>query len=89
MVGEKYYVSYNIGSNSYPEDFDSGVEFDPGETLNLAITSTERKNDKDTSGVKLVIDNETDMTLNVKVDGDDASNPRVKISQRIGKVVIY
>lgn len=89
MIGEKYYVSYNIGDVSYPEDFEQGVEFDPGEDLNLAIQSSKRKNDKDKSGIKLVLDNETDMTLNVKIDGDDSSNPRVKIASRIGKVQVY
>ncbi len=89
MVGQKYYVSYNIGDVSYPENFDQGTEFDPGDDLNLLIKSCKRKNDKDLSGVKLVIDNETDKVVNVKIDGDDSSNPRVRISQRIGKVKIY
>ena len=89
MVGTKYYVSYNIGDVSYPENFEQGVEFDPGEKLNLAIQSSKRKNNKDKSGVKLVIDNETDMPLNVKIDGDDTSDPRGKIASRIGKVQIY
>ena len=89
MVGVKYYVSYNIGSVTFPEDFESGSEFDPGDTLDLLIQSSKRKNDKDLSGVKLVIDNETDKTCNVLIDGDDASNPRVKIASRIGKVDIH
>ena len=89
MVGQKYYVSYNIGDVSYPENFDQGTEFDPGDDLNLLIKSSKRKNDKDLSGVKLVVDNETDKVVNVKIDGDDSSNPRVRISQRIGKVKIY
>ena len=89
MVGQKYYVSYNIGDVSYPENFEQGTEFDPGDDLNLLIKSSKRKNDKDLSGVKLVVDNETDKVVNVKIDGDDSSNPRVRISQRIGKVKIY
>lgn len=88
-VGEKFYVSYNIGDVSYPENFEQGVEFDPGDDLNLLIQSSKRKNDKDKSGVRLVIDNETSMTLNVKIDGDDVENPRVKIASRIGKVKVY
>ena len=89
MVGVKYYVSYNVGDVSFPEDFEAGSEFDPGDTLDLLIQSSKRKNDKDKSGVKLVIDNETDKTCNVLIDGDDASNPRVKIASRIGKVDIH
>ncbi len=88
MVGVKYYASYNIGSVTFPENFEEGSEFDPGETLDLLIQSTKRKNDKDKSGVKLVIDNETDLTCNVLVDGDDEESPRVKIVSRIGKVNI-
>lgn len=88
-IGEKFYVSYNIGDVSYPENFDQGTEFDPGDDLNLLIQSSKRKNDKDKSGVRLVIDNETSMTLNVKIDGDDVENPRVKIASRIGKVKVY
>ena len=89
MVGDKYMVSYNIGDKSFPENFDQGTEFDPGEELSLAILSSKRKNDKDKSGIKLVIDNETDKKLNVKIDGEDPSNPRVKIASRIGKVKVY
>ncbi len=89
MVGVKYYVSYNIGDFTFPEDFEAGSEFDPGDTLDLLIQSSKRKNNKDMSGVKLVIDNETDKTCNVLIDGDDASNPRVKIASRIGKVDIH
>lgn len=89
MIGDKYYVSYNIGDTSYPENFDQGVEFDPGTDLNLLIQSSKRKNDKDASGVKLVIDNETSMPLNVAVDGDDPENPRLNIVSRIGKVNLY
>ncbi len=89
MVGVKYYVSYNIGDVTFPEDFEAGSEFDPGDTLDLLIQSSKRKNDKDMSGVKLVIDNETDKTCNVLIDGDDVSNPRVKIASRIGKVDIH
>ncbi|MCR4716713.1 MAG: hypothetical protein K5656_05995 [Lachnospiraceae bacterium] len=89
MVGVKYYASYNIGNVTYPENFEEGSEFEPGDTLDLLIQSTKRKNDKDLSGVKLVIDNETDMTCNVLVDGDDTENPRVKIVSRIGKVTIH
>lgn len=88
-IGEKFYVSYNIGDVSYPENFEQGTEFDPGDDLNLLIQSSKRKNDKDKSGVRLVIDNETSMTLNVKIDGDDVENPRVKIASRIGKVKVY
>lgn len=88
-IGEKFYVSYNIGDVSYPENFDQGTEFDPGDDLNLLIQSSKRKNDKDKSGVRLTIDNETSMTLNVKIDGDDVENPRVKIASRIGKVKVY
>ncbi len=89
MVGAKYYVSYNIGDSTYPEDMEQGVEFDPGEDLNLAIMSSKRKNSRDKSGVKLVIRNDTDMQLNVCVDGDDASDPRVSIVNRAGNVKVY
>ena len=88
-VGAKYYVSYNIGDATYPENFEQGVEFDPGEDLNVLIKSSKRKNDKDLAGIKLVIDNETDMDVNVKIDGDDKENGRVRIASKIGSVNVF
>lgn len=89
MKGDKYFVSYNVGDTKYPEDYDSGVEFEPsGDSLALAVMSSERKNDKDLSGVRASIINSTDLPLYVKVDSDDTANARFRIASREGKVIV-
>lgn len=89
MKGDKYYVSYNIGDISYPEDFATGQEFDPGENLNLCIVSTNRKDSEDKAGVKVTFVNETDKSLNVKIANDDSANPRFKLVNYEGDVQIF
>lgn len=89
MKEGKYYVSYMIGNESYPADYSAGVEFDPGKNLNLLVMSSARIDKNDTSGIKLAVINETDMTLNIKILDDDATSPRCRITSKEGKVAVY
>lgn len=85
----KYMAAYSIGSAKPKADTGSGIEFDPGEDLNVLVQSTAKVGDDDKNGVKLNIINETDKVVNVKVINDDTASPRFKIASRSGKVKVY
>lgn len=84
-----YSVAYKIGNATYPAtDYEKGVNFDAGPSLDLLIMSSARLSSADKSGVNLTVINETDMTVNVKICNDDANSPRVSIVKS-GNVEIY
>lgn len=86
----KYTISYVLGDKQYPaKNFDKGVSFEPGKTLDLLVVSSQRDNDKDKVAVNATIINNTDMELNVLVSGDDSSSPRFSAVKREGKITIY
>lgn len=85
-----YKVSYKIGNETYPEDnYADGVEFVPGDTLDLYVVSSERLSKDDLSGVELTIINTSDLVLNYKVVNDDPENPRFKLGKVTGQVIGY
>lgn len=77
-----YSVEYGIGTDKQTQTFD------PGEDLTLLIRSSEIKDSSDVSSVSVTLNNSSDKTLYVKVDGDETAN-RVKIANRAGSVVVY
>lgn len=86
----KYTVSYEVGGKQYPaKNFEKGVAFKPGKTLDLLVKSSARENNKDKVAVKANIINNTDMELNVLVSDDDTNSPRFTAGKREGKVTIY
>ena len=86
----KYAVSYTIGDKIYPaQNYESGDELNPQDTLDLLIMSSSRVSDSDKSGINLTLENESDMTLNVKVTNDDITSPRVNIGNKTGKILLY
>lgn len=85
-----YKVSYKIGNKTYPEDnYADGVEFVPGDTLDLYVVSSARLDKDDLSGVELTIINTSDLVLNYKVVNDDPENPRFKLGKVTGQVIGY
>lgn len=86
----KYTVSYAIGDTVYPAtNYESGVEFTPGSMLSLLVVGTDRDPEgDDINGADATIINDTDMKLYVKIV-DDNENPRFKISEKSGEVVVY
>lgn len=86
----KYYVQYSIGDKEFPAtSYDEGSYFIPGQNLSLLVIGSERVDDKDNSGARVTIVNDTDMVLYVKVANDDASNPRFELESSSGEVVLY
>lgn len=86
----KYTIAYKLGNTTYPaKNYDVGVNFNPGSTLDLLVMSSARTGDSDKTTLNVSIVNDTDMTLNIKVLDDDTTSPRFNIKSRSGKINIY
>lgn len=84
-----YYYQYKVGETSYPKDYISGVAFDPGLVLEIAIFSSDRFDDDDVSGINATIFNKTDMPVNIVYRSEDKLNPRFNIVHTEGDVIIH
>lgn len=92
ITGEEgnYKVSYKVGNVTYPtENYSEGAEFVPGVKLSLLVNCSGRTSTNDVSGANMTIINDSDMTLHVKVINDDENDPRFKINDKQGDIVIY
>lgn len=78
----KNYAAYSIGDAEYTTEL-SGTD------VRIYVDSSERVSDSDSNGVKLNITNDTDMTVFVKVDGDDSDSPRFTVGSKTGTVKVY
>lgn len=77
---DKYYYSYKTSTKSYPGS-NKVEKFTPIEdVININISSQERLNSDDKSGIKLTVKNNTDRKININVIDDDKERPRVSIS---------
>ncbi len=86
----EYYVQYRIGDTEYPAvSYDDGQLFIPGDELTMLVISSERLDSDDESGVNVTIDNDTDMTLKIKIANEDGGNPRFVLKDYTGDVVVY
>lgn len=86
----QYKVAYKLNNQTYPEDeYEEGVEFVCGETMDLLIISSTRSSDKDRVGAKLSIKNESDLVLNYTVLGEDEEDPRFIMGEVTGGVIGY
>lgn len=86
----KYTISYKVGDKTYPaKNYEAGVSFEPGSTLDLLVESSARDGNSDKVAVKAYLINNSDMKLNVLVHGDDTSNPRFSAASREGDITIY
>ena len=86
----KYYYKYKAGNSSMPiNSSGDGTEFVPNaDDIKFEIFSEARLGTEDKSGIKLKVINNTTKTVNVVVDGDAATNPRVDVSSEGGTVNI-
>lgn len=86
----RYYYKYRTESESYPTNYDTiGNLFYPtDDQIYLTITSSKRKNNQDTNGIRLSIVNKSDLELVMTIKGDDTNRPRIKVKDMIGKVVM-
>lgn len=85
-----YKIQYKIGNITFPaKDYENGVSFEPGNTIDLLLISSSRVSASDKSGISLNLINESDMPFNVKVYNDDIENPRVIYESKTGNVIVY
>lgn len=77
-----YNVTYAIGESSYQfETTDKDVK--------LYVKSSKRVDTDDANGVKLQIENSTELPVFVLVDGDDTVSPRFTLGRKTGTVKVY
>ncbi|WP_050607780.1 hypothetical protein [Clostridium niameyense] len=79
---DKYYFKYKTENDAYPTDFNGkGEEFIPkSSNINLKIYSNKRIDKNDLSRADINIYNKTDKQVNVNIQDDDITKPRVNIS---------
>lgn len=86
----KYTVSYKLGKDTYPaKKYEEGVNFKPGDTLDILVLSSARTGNDDKVSVRAEIVNNTDMPLNILVSGDDTSSPRFSVTKKVGDITIF
>lgn len=85
ITGEEgnYKAEYSIDGKK------NSTDIPVGDTLDLLIMSSARLSYDDLSGIELTVENDTDITLNIKVFNDDTQNPRVYIKSTEGDVKVY
>lgn len=82
----KYYYKYITSGGQYPTQSD-GKEFTTiGKNIVFKIYSTKRNSNKDVSGAKITITNKTDKQVNVNIEDDDNTRPRINITGQGGNV---
>lgn len=79
----KIYCKYTLDNSLSYE-----AEVTSAEDVKLLIQSSERKNDEDMVGAKVIIRNSTSLPVYVKVSGDDTVSPRVTVTKS-GSVKVY
>ncbi len=78
----KNMVTYAIGSESYTMEL-------ADDELTVYVESSDRVDSADTNGVKVKVENSTDVPVYVKVSGDDTTSPRFEIGSKTGVVKVY
>ncbi|MBP5427641.1 MAG: hypothetical protein J6Y29_07155 [Clostridiales bacterium] len=87
---DKFFTKIKTQSNSFPdEEYEELVEFEPkGDDLFLYITSSDRLNDEDESGVDIHVENKTDRKFVIKIKYDPEDRPRVSYEEN-ENIVVY
>ncbi|MBO5386656.1 MAG: hypothetical protein J6A59_00710 [Lachnospiraceae bacterium] len=78
----KNMVTYAIGSDSYTTEL-------ADDELTVYVESSDRVDSNDTNGVKVKVENSTDVPVYVKVEGDDTTAPRFELGSKTGVVKVY
>ncbi|MGN0373888.1 MAG: hypothetical protein ACI4EN_00180 [Butyrivibrio sp.] len=92
VTGEKdnYRISYKVGNKTFPvSNYAEGESFIAGNLLSMLVVSSERTGINDNSGAEVVLINESDMVLYVKVINEDLASPRFNIKSKQGEIVVY
>lgn len=87
-VDDKYMVNYRAGEHVYPLG-GKDIEIVPvANELNLLVNADKRLSSKDRSGVKLTIDNNTELPFRITVKKDDKDSTRIKVIDKKDNVII-
>lgn len=78
----KNMVTYSIGDSSYTMELTD-------DELTVYVESSERVDSDDSNGVKVSVENSTDLPVYVKVSGDDTTSPRFVMGSKTGVVKVY
>ncbi len=78
----KVMMTYTIGEESYTTEVTT-------EDVTIYVKSSERVDSDDKNGVKLNVENTTDLNVFVKVANDDATSPRFALGRKLGTVKVY
>jgi type IV pilus assembly protein PilO len=84
----KYYYKYSVGNKSMSTSTtaDGSIFVPKGDEITLKVLSELRASVEDIAGMKLKVINNTKKTVNVVVDGDDKTKPRVDVTSEGGTV---
>ena len=83
-IGNGYYYKYKTSYGTYPLVYaGDGELFTPvGDDITLEIMVQGRVDSSDLAGAQLNIINNTDKVVNININGDDASKPRVTVESQ-------
>lgn len=79
---DKIMMTYSIGDKSYSTEVTT-------EDITIYVKSSDRVDSDDKNGVKLNVENTTDLNVFIKVADDDATSPRFTVGRKLGTVVVY
>ena len=79
---DKIMMTYSIGDKSYSTEVTT-------EDVTIYVKSSDRVDSDDKNGVKLNVENTTDLNVFIKVADDDATSPRFTVGRKLGTVVVY
>lgn len=88
--GNKYYYKYKTANDIYPTNYAGlGQEFIPvSDNITLDIISETRTSNDDKAALRLSIVNNTDKLVDVKISGDDSTDPRVTVEGDGSKIKV-
>lgn len=78
----KNYATYSIDDKEYTVEL-------TGKDVKIYVASSKRADADDKNKAKLNINNQTDLSVFVKVDGDDEKSPRFSMGSKTGTVKVY
>ncbi|MBQ9935008.1 MAG: hypothetical protein IJO70_04085 [Lachnospiraceae bacterium] len=81
-VDGKNQVTYSIGDSSYSFELADA-------DLTIYVESSDRVDADDANGVNVKVENSTDVSVYVKVEGDDTTSPRFVVGSKTGVVKVY
>lgn len=83
-----YYYRYKTEQANYPQPYERGQIYYPGDKTVIKVFSQKRISENDKNGINLILINKTDKEFVTYIINDDQKFPRVKIKAKEGKVKV-